>query len=70
MHDARYTGLKIKGDGLKFPTDKYNRDFRWGECDECQYWPQVIQPMKGLKACIFDNDVRIPQPPDVMTQPR
>lgn len=49
------TGLKIKGDGLKFPPDSYNTQYEWGECPECKYWPTVIQKNEGLKACVFDN---------------
>merc|ERR1719266_2539582 len=52
------TGLKVKGDGLSFPRDWHNPQYRWGECPECQYWPQqpqVYDDELGLKACIFDN---------------
>lgn len=45
------TGLKMKGDGNRLPSN-------WGECDGCQWWP--FAPVQytdavGLKACIFDN---------------
>jgi poly(3-hydroxybutyrate) depolymerase len=45
------TGVKVKGDGTRLPSD-------WGECDDCQYWP--FKPVAytdslGLKACVFDN---------------
>lgn len=49
------TGLKIKGDGLKFPPDFYNPEYTWGECPECQYWPTLVKKVDGLKACVFDN---------------
>lgn len=49
------TGLKIKGDGLKFPPDTYNSQYEWGECPECEYWPNHIEKFDGLKACVFDN---------------
>jgi len=54
------TGLKVKGDGLKFPGSWHDHS-RWGECDGCMYFPQRPQSWKkdiqglGLKACIFDN---------------
>merc|ERR1719273_565633 len=47
------TGLKIKGDGNRFPPDPYTGD-SWGECPDCQYFPTV--PVKtGQKACLADN---------------
>jgi hypothetical protein len=49
------TGLKIKGDGLRFPPDTYNSQYEWGECPTCEYWPTVVEKVDGLKACIFDN---------------
>jgi len=52
------TGLKIKGDGLKFPRDLYNPDYSWGECPKCEYFPAQIPATAlhpSLKACIFDN---------------
>lgn len=49
------TGLKVKGDGLKFPPDSYNSQYTWGECPECKYWPTAVQKNEGLKACVFDN---------------
>eukprot|EP00591_Stephanopyxis_turris_P003524 CAMPEP_0195520600 /NCGR_PEP_ID=MMETSP0794_2-20130614/17241_1 /TAXON_ID=515487 /ORGANISM="Stephanopyxis turris, Strain CCMP 815" /LENGTH=356 /DNA_ID=CAMNT_0040649989 /DNA_START=66 /DNA_END=1136 /DNA_ORIENTATION=+ len=49
------TGLKKKGDGLRFPPDTYNPQYSWGECPECQYWPTTVQENQGLKACVFDN---------------
>jgi hypothetical protein len=49
------TGLKIKGDGLRFPGDFYNSQYRWGECPGCEFWPAAVQHLPGLKACIFDN---------------
>lgn len=57
------SGLKVKGDGLSFPTDMYDPEFGWGECPNCQYAP--IKPQKfddtlGLKACIFDNTGDLP----------
>lgn len=52
------SGLKVRGDGLEFPFDVYNPEYRWGECPGCQYAP--IKPRRfhdplGLKACVFDN---------------
>merc|ERR1719192_1042814 len=48
------TGLKIKGDGLNFPPAPDGT--RWGECDECEYWPMVPMKTDGkLKACLNDN---------------
>lgn len=52
------TGLKKKGDGLRFPGDFHQPGVQWGECSNCEYWPSVPKPFKdslGLKACIFDN---------------
>jgi len=52
------TGLKKKGDGLRFPGDFHHPGVQWGECSNCEYWPSVPKPFKdslGLKACIFDN---------------
>ena len=49
------TGLKIKGDGNKFPPDNYNPEFSWGECPECKYFPLKPVAVPGLKACIFDD---------------
>lgn len=54
------TGLKVKGDGQRFPPD-WHTNQPWGECPECLYFPQRPQSWAndpqgfGLKACIFDN---------------
>jgi len=51
------TGLKVKGDGLRFPGS-WHGGGQWGECDGCLYFPQRPQSWTdklGLKACIFDN---------------
>lgn len=49
------TGLKIKGDGLNFPSSPDGS--RWGECDGCEFWPVMpIDTNKKLKACLHDND--------------
>lgn len=58
------SGLKVKGDGLKFPLDIYNHSYTWGECPECQYIPAVPRTFSdelGLKACIFDNTGDYPE---------
>lgn len=57
------SGLKIKGDGLVFPSDLYHPDYQWGECPDCEFAP--IRPENfddsiGLKACIFDNTGDLP----------
>lgn len=51
------TGLKIKGDGNNLPPDNYNRQYSWGECPKCLYFPFVPEPapVRAMKACIFDN---------------
>jgi len=52
------TGLKVKGDGLKFPGDWHSPGIMWGECDCCKYFPSRPRSWKsegGFKACIFDN---------------
>ena len=50
------TGLKVKGDGLKFPPDNYdNGTSTWGECDGCKYFPAPVIKSKNLKACIVDQ---------------
>jgi len=50
------TGLKVKGDGLKFPPDNYdNGTSTWGECDDCEYFPAPVVLRKNLKACIVDQ---------------
>lgn len=58
------SGLKVKGDGLQFPRDIYNRQYQWGECPDCQYIPAVPHAFHdelGLKACIFDNTGDYPE---------
>lgn len=55
------TGLKVKGDGLRFPGSWHVPGTQWGECSDCEYFPQRPKSYKddpqglGLKACIFDN---------------
>lgn len=50
------TGLKVKGDNIRFPPDIYNKSVGWGECEHCQYFPAVPKRMVGgLKACLNDN---------------
>lgn len=52
------TGLKTKGDGLRFPRCWHNSRYSWSECPECEYFPQRPEAWTdklGLKACIFDN---------------
>merc|ERR1712110_565310 len=52
------TGLKVKGDGNKFPAATLDRNYTWGECPKCQYFPfkpKAFNDPLGLKACIFDN---------------
>jgi len=52
------TGLKVKGDGNKFPAATLDRKYTWGECPKCQYFPfkpKAFNDTLGLKACVFDN---------------
>lgn len=49
------TGLKVKGDGLHFPTDNYNPQYGWGECPDCKFFPAPVKPTAGLKACVVDQ---------------
>merc|ERR1712190_385581 len=52
------TGLKVKGDGNKFPKATLDKQYEWGECPACQYFPfkpRAFNDSLGLKACIFDN---------------
>ena len=49
------TGLKVKGDGLSFPPDNYDPDYKWGECPTCKYFPAPVVKTSGLKACINDQ---------------
>jgi len=52
---SQSTGLKVKGDGLNFPTDNYNPQYGWGECPTCKYFPAPVKKTEGLKACITDQ---------------
>merc|ERR1712072_1279387 len=61
------TGLKVKGDGNDFPAATLDRNYTWGECPTCQYFPfkpKAFSDPLGLKACIFDNtgDMSIQDP--------
>merc|ERR1719498_1110233 len=52
------TGLKVKGDGNDFPAATLDRQYQWGECPKCQYFPfkpKAFNDSLGLKACVFDN---------------
>lgn len=52
------TGLKTKGDGLRWPHCWHDSSYEWSECPECKYFPQRPEAWTdklGLKACIFDN---------------
>mmetsp|Transcript_22562 Transcript_22562/g.49904 ORF Transcript_22562/g.49904 Transcript_22562/m.49904 type:complete len:318 (+) Transcript_22562:54-1007(+) len=52
------TGLKQRGDGLKWPHDIFHPQYMSGECPGCQYFPAIPEAHHdrlGLKACIFDN---------------
>lgn len=49
------TGLKVKGDGLRFPPDNYDSSYTWGECPTCKYFPAPVVKTSGLKACINDQ---------------
>lgn len=63
---SQSTGLKVKGDGLRFPPDNYitNSSVSWGECDACQYFPAPVSKTEGLKACVVDQteDPRAEEP--------
>lgn len=48
-------GLHVKGDGLTFPPDTFNPQFRCGDCPDCEYFPTVPRRQPRLKACVFDN---------------
>ena len=50
-------GLKVKGDGLRFPPDNYlpNTTTSWGQCPACQYFPAPVRRTTGLKACVVDQ---------------
>jgi hypothetical protein len=47
--------MKKKGDGLTFPPDNYNTEFKWGECPDCEWFPTVPRVQPGMHACVFDN---------------
>merc|ERR1712113_453783 len=47
------TGLKVKGDGNKFPKATLDRQYEWGECPTCQYFPfkPPEKPLVHFPAC-------------------
>jgi hypothetical protein len=55
------SGLKVKGDGVRWPSytaspNSQSKDT--GECDGCEYYPMVPKAsaqLAGLKLCVFDG---------------